>query len=165
MDADGLLRGKQLSSDFERWDWTLSWADTIASLVSQFIHKPTAVVLNSGLWTPQPGEALLRALDAASTKVSKCSFWKTTTLSKHLFDDDAPGRVLRRRSAAANIDPAARAVFGDRVFDAARVTALAAVGEYWDDHHFTPGVYNALNVALLSHLQKHPDCASVVQPP
>ena len=52
----------------------------------------------------------------------------------------------------------ARSIFNNDIFDAAAVVRKAGLSEYLDPFHFTPGVYLALNRALLHQLHERDGC-------
>ena len=146
-----LTSNRTLSRHFNRNDWQLSWVEVLRQLAFYLPPRPpTAVVLNSGhhhLFDDAEDSHLAQQLRAAAQQVSDCSLWQTTTPSREMF-----------REARMFSEAVARSIFNNDIFDAAAVVRKAGLSEYLDPFHFTPGVYLALNRALLHQLHERDGC-------
>lgn len=131
--------------------WALDWARTIRAVVGSM--KPTALVLNAGLW-PSAQKADHAAVRAAARNVSACAFWRTTTPHREaaLRVTDAATRVFAREETI-------NSSFAFRAFNIS----------YLDDGmHFLPasGAYARLNELVLSRVNKCAlNCSSGSVPP
>ena len=143
--------------------WSMSALEAMEKVAGGMAHRPTVFVVNSGPWAhsavrppcnanlsdEQGVRREMATLDELRVKMSAVAmcggFWSTTKMP--------PTYARPAGCTVRTMDVLPRRVFGSRgIFDCAAVTDRATDDETLDGLHYTPGVYNAVNEALLAQL-------------
>lgn len=120
--------------------WTFNW-EGVFGYVARIRPKPTHVVLNEGLWENSFGEAEFREkVVAAAKREGFVVVWKTTNFKKK--------RWQKRKVVEADT---AMCELADMCLNL-NWTCDVDTKYYWDDNHYFPVIYHAINEHMLSLL-------------
>ena len=120
--------------------WTFDW-EGVFSYVARIQPAPTHVILNEGLWANSFGDAEFRLkVVAAAKREGFVVVWKSTNFKKQRWQErkvvEADAAMCELADVCLNLN----------------WTCEVEANYYWDNNHFYPTIYHAINEHMMSLL-------------